>query len=166
VDKGEDMRLSMGTIERVILGGLALLWAGVLPWLCWGAWGQPGHPHAAPHWVFAPPPTAPPPTALPAYVAPTPIDPAAPGHIHTHTHTHTHSHDSAPGPARPDTLLVALLLIVWPTAWVIPWPRRLSRGRRGAPLYVATVWQRIPTPPPRGMTWGCAQSMLGRASSI
>ncbi len=30
-------------------------WALVLPFLCWGAWATPGHPHLHPHFVFSPP---------------------------------------------------------------------------------------------------------------
>ena len=33
-------------------------WALVLPFLCWGAWATPGHPHLHPHFVFSPPVTA------------------------------------------------------------------------------------------------------------
>lgn len=33
-------------------------WAFVLPFLCWGAWATPGHPHLHPHFVFSPPLTA------------------------------------------------------------------------------------------------------------
>lgn len=39
---------------------LHLLMAGyfavLLPFICWGALGTPGHPHSRPHFVFAPPP--------------------------------------------------------------------------------------------------------------
>ena len=41
---------------------LHLLMAGyyavLLPFICWGALGTPGHPHSRPHFVFAPPPQA------------------------------------------------------------------------------------------------------------
>ncbi len=33
----------------------ALLFTFVLPFICWGAAGTSGHPHAMPHWVFRPP---------------------------------------------------------------------------------------------------------------
>lgn len=33
-------------------------WALILPFLCWGAWATPGHPHLHPHFVFSPPLTA------------------------------------------------------------------------------------------------------------
>jgi hypothetical protein len=36
----------------------ALYWVLLLPFICWGAWATPGHPHARPHLVFSPPMTA------------------------------------------------------------------------------------------------------------
>lgn len=41
---------------RILQLGLAGLFAAVLPFICWGAQANPGHPHAGPHFVFAAPP--------------------------------------------------------------------------------------------------------------
>lgn len=45
--------LSVG--QRLLLGCYIPLFALVLPFICWGALAEPGHPHRAPHFVFADP---------------------------------------------------------------------------------------------------------------
>ncbi|MCB9139057.1 MAG: hypothetical protein H6642_11985 [Caldilineaceae bacterium] len=37
-------------------GSYALFIGLILPFICWGALADPGHPHAGPHFVFTPPP--------------------------------------------------------------------------------------------------------------
>lgn len=44
----------MDILHLLMAGYYALL----LPFICWGALGTPGHPHSRPHFVFAPPPQA------------------------------------------------------------------------------------------------------------
>ena len=38
--------------QRLLLGGYSALFALVLPFICWGALAEPGHPHRTPHFVF------------------------------------------------------------------------------------------------------------------
>ncbi len=51
-------RIPLRLWQRLLLLGYAALFGGVLPFICWGALGMPGHPHAGPHFVFLPPPQA------------------------------------------------------------------------------------------------------------
>lgn len=41
--------------QQVIAIFFALYWALFLPFICWGVWATPGHPHAQPHLVFVVP---------------------------------------------------------------------------------------------------------------
>ena len=93
--------------QRLILGSLLFLWAGVLPWLCWGGWSNPHHPHANPHFVFA---------------APTLLD----AHSHAHANMpHDHgAEDALAGVARPDTLLIAILVLILPAQRALLAPRQ------------------------------------------
>ena len=45
---------AMDILHLLMAGYFAVL----LPFICWGALGTPGHPHSRPHFVFAPPPQA------------------------------------------------------------------------------------------------------------
>lgn len=42
-------------IKTCALSLYTAYWALVLPFLCWGAWATPGHPHLHPHFVFSQP---------------------------------------------------------------------------------------------------------------
>ena len=122
--------------QRFILGSLVVLWAGVLPWLCWGAWGSPDHPHPSPHFVFAAPPLY-------------------SGDLHLHSHPpaeqQEHNHASPVGAAYPDTLLITLLVMIIPVTRVA-----ISLG---TPHFVQKLtasparscWLAVPTPPPRAL---------------
>ena len=41
--------------QQVALFTYAMFLAVVMPFICWGAWAEPGHPHGSPHFVFATP---------------------------------------------------------------------------------------------------------------
>lgn len=41
--------------QRLLLGCYSALFALLLPFICWGALAEPGHPHRTPHFVFADP---------------------------------------------------------------------------------------------------------------
>lgn len=45
----------LGLGQRLLLGCYASLFALVLPFICWGALAESGHPHRTPHFVFADP---------------------------------------------------------------------------------------------------------------
>ena len=120
--------------ERILLGSLALLWAGVLPWLCWGAWGSSYHPHPSPHFVFAEPPLY-------------------SGDLHLHPHglfdQHDHNQASPIGVAYPDTLLITLLAMLIPAMRITVSVGRQRFVQRLATPLARTCWLAVPTPPPR-----------------
>ena len=41
--------------QRLLCAGFAFLFTLVLPFICFGAFAEPGHPHRMPHFVFAEP---------------------------------------------------------------------------------------------------------------
>lgn len=110
----------------------------VLPFICWGAWADPGHPHAGPHFVFADPPLA-------------------HGHAHDHAHQATPDQDAATtdaaAQARPSTTLVIASLVLLLSAAL--WMARpaASRRRHHAIVWALTYRPRTPTPPPRLSMW-------------
>ncbi len=105
----------------------------ILPFVCWGAMGQPGHPHPVAHFVFAAPTIA--------HSSPHQITIPLPSQAET---------DSAPvGQSRPDTTLISLLLLVFVGVSLLfgHHPHRFSR-LGSAPKWRSIVLP-IPTPPPR-----------------
>lgn len=118
--------------QRFILGTLAVLWIAILPWLCWGGWSNPHHPHPNPHFVFGEPPL---------------LD-----HLH-HVHpADLHGSvddDPLAGVARPDTLLIVLLVLLLPVGRIIIAPHRHHFARRLSMLWARVTPLAVPTPPPR-----------------
>jgi hypothetical protein len=108
-----------------------LFLGAILPFVCWGAWAEPGHAHAGPHFVFA---------------TPRPAEHVLPGHDAHHA---PESADSVAGQARPSsTLVIASLLLL--LGAVPPLLRPVvTRARLHTPLGPRTHHPRIPTPPPR-----------------
>lgn len=103
----------------------------ILPFVCWGAMGTPGHPHPVAHFVFTVP-------EIPH-----------PGHPQISDHEPTHTPEPT-GQSRPDTTLISLILLVFVGMWLGfgPAPHGFSH-----PLAVhnwRSVVLPIPTPPPRG----------------
>lgn len=109
----------------------------ILPFVCWGAMGQPGHPHPVAHFVFAVP-------AIPHADHPQIPSPALlAGDI-------GHPDQPAPvGQSRPDTTVISLLLLIFVGASLLfgRHPRRFSR-QGSIPKWRSIVLP-IPTPPPR-----------------
>ena len=118
--------------QRLILGTMAVLWAGILPWLCWGGWSTPGHPHATPHFVFAKPPLH-----------------DASHHLHAPALPDPHEQDELAGVARPDTLLLALLVVLVTTHRVVIGLRTHYFARRLPNFWAHVATMTVPTPPPR-----------------
>jgi hypothetical protein len=116
--------------QRFILGSFVVLWIGVLPWLCWGGWSNPHHPHASPHFVFAVPPLY--------------------GNDH-HVHPNDPHNDQEPlaGVAHPDTLLITLLALLVPVSRMSVMPRTHRFIRKATPLWMRFSSLTVPTPPPR-----------------
>ena len=119
-------------LQRFILGSLAVLWIAVLPWLCWGGWSNPHHPHPNPHFVFAGPPL---------------LDEEH--HVHPDDSLAAADQDPLAGVARPDTLLIALLVLLLPALRLATTPRRHYFTRTLASLWTRATAMAVPTPPPR-----------------
>ncbi len=135
----------MGKVVRayqgVILASLVILWGGVLPWLCWGGWSSPHHPHTNPHFVFAAP-----------VANGTPMDSGQHAHPSPHAHPAHHDHatpDNLAGVARPDTLLLALLVIIFPSDRMVGVPRLRHFVRVLISAWAHATALLVPTPPPR-----------------
>lgn len=114
--------------QRAILGSLVVLWVAILPWLCWGGWSNPHHPHASPHFVFA---------------APSLLD------QDHHSHPEHTANDPLAGVARPDTLLIALLALIFPALRALLTPRQPHFTYPTTSLWSHAASILVPTPPPR-----------------
>lgn len=127
------VRLRVSTYrQRFILATMVVLWVGVLPWLCWGGWSTPGHPHATPHFVFAKPP----------------FDSGS-YHLHAPDAPDPHEQDELAGVARPDTLLLTLLAILVTTYRVVIGLRTHHFVRHLPNCWTHIATMTVPTPPPR-----------------
>ena len=49
------LHTKLPTWQRICIVAYALFWGFGLPFICFGAIAEPGHPHALPHFVFADP---------------------------------------------------------------------------------------------------------------
>lgn len=116
--------------QRLILGSFVVLWVGVLPWLCWGGWSNPHHPHASPHFVFAMPPL---------------YD----NEHHVHPNDPKNEPEPLAGVAHPDTLLITLFALLIPGSRVFVMPRTHRYTRRVTSLWMRFSTLAVPTPPPR-----------------
>lgn len=141
--------------QRLILVGYAALLMFVLPFICWGAWAEPGHPHGSPHFVFATPVNAGPSNAgnslsqivwsLQSFCGnPRMDDPT------TITGTDsTTDIGSLAGQSLPDTTLVVSMLLILVVGWLQLESLRQTT-ERVKQLCVATPFAAlVPTPPPR-----------------
>lgn len=116
-------------IAHGLVVGYVALWALVLPFICWGIWAEPGHGHAAPHFVF---------TAAPATT-----------HGPHHHPDHDAPHDDADGVARPTTLVVTILVLVLGRGLLLLRPRLDHWPQPARSLLPLQHILPIPTPPPR-----------------
>lgn len=118
--------------KQLLLGSYATLLGLVFPFICWGSWAEPGHPHRGPHFVFASPPGL---------------------HDHGHPHEIDDPADGDParpaGQARPSTLLLQLLPFLVAAASVLPAPYARQRCRHWQPLAGPQFVPAVPLPPPR-----------------
>jgi len=122
-------------LQQFILGSLAVLWIAVLPWLCWGGWSNPHHPHPNPHFVFGDPPLLDEGHHI-HHVHP--ADPLAPA-----------DQDPLAGVARPDTLLIVLLVLLLPMIRVATAFYSYNFRRALAMRWARVTALAVPTPPPR-----------------
>ena len=113
-------------------------WALVLPFLCWGAWATPGHPHLHPHFVFSPPDTADDMNGNHAADSP-----------HQNHATSGDDQDVIAGESTPNIGVLSMFAVV-----VTPLPQpthTLSAGSECAPAvqFPSGHLVRVATPPPR-----------------
>lgn len=139
-----------GGWRRFVLVSYVLLFACVLPCICWGAVGTPGHPHAAPHFVFTEPP------GDAATSAPAP-------HAHASRISTCHSHTPGWGgtgdPASdaasrsvPDTVIVvSLIMLTLLVGWSFQMPALYQVQRALTVLFAESADLAVPTPPPRSL---------------
>lgn len=132
--------------QRLILASLVVIWVGILPWLCWGGWSSPHHPHPSPHFVFAEPSLY-----TNGHHVHSNLSHCSDEHIQLGVsgNLQTHDHETPVGAAHPETLLIALLSFVMPfNRWVIGaficHFKRVLVFRPPNLLVMA-----VPTPPPR-----------------
>lgn len=123
---------------------LAIHFALILPFVCWGSWAEPGHPHSHPHFVFVVPEMA------------ADIVSSATGTVTAVQTDHAHhgaSHESKPvGPARPD-LATSILVLVLITTFSTSLFRPQREMRCVAPLLARLPYSPyVSTPPPRSAT--------------
>ncbi len=129
--------------------GLLLFFSGlftfVLPFICWGALAQPGHPHRIPHFVFALPD---PPPSLSSYqsICSVPVGVAPTGQ----------EGKAAPEPAGqslPSATVMAVLLAVLLSAWRFILDLGLFARRFWQHLERPHFVPQVPSPPPRPLLW-------------
>ncbi len=117
--------------QRWLLGLYVALFAWVLPFICWGAAAEPGHPHRLPHFVFATPVLA---TAVDHVPAEKTAEKPVMAHPNAH-HGATHPAVTAaentppvadkqpnatvPGRSTPKLLLFSILLLILLGAWLV-----------------------------------------------
>jgi hypothetical protein len=141
--------------QRLILVGYAALLTFVLPFICWGAWAEPGHPHGSPHFVFATPVIAGSPNAgnslsqivwsLQSYCGnPRMDEPAAIAGTDGTTDL-----GSVAGQSLPDTTLVVSMLLILFVGWLQLESLRQTTERVKQFCVATPFAPLVPTPPPR-----------------
>ena len=134
--------------RRLVLLAYVALLAFVMPFICWGAWAEPGHLHGSPHFVFATPPgpgdaistivwslqsyCGTPPSDAPAAGSGGEADPAA-----------------VAGQSLPDTTLMVTLLLILLVGWLQLEDLRQYAERVKQVCAATPFASLVPTPPPR-----------------
>lgn len=131
--------------QRIILASLVVIWVGVLPWLCWGGWSSPHHPHPSPHFVFAEPPLY-----GNGHHVHSDLEHCADDHlVGASSPMQQHDHETPVGAAHPETLLIVILSFVMPlNRWTSGALLRHFK-RTLAMLPPNLLVMVVPTPPPR-----------------
>lgn len=133
--------------ERALLAFYIGLLGLVMPFICWGAFAEPGHPHARPHLVFLDPVMAMPPTPTINHssdLSPSPM--AIPmGMEHA-----AQPAPSAPvGRSTPQLLIFSLLLLLVGALWQLMRIDIHYAILVCTALFVKPPRRNVPTPPPR-----------------
>jgi hypothetical protein len=148
--------------QRCLLWGYTLLFAFLLPFICWGALAAPGHPHRTPHFVFADPAFNPATQSGKVITA----DQHSGAHPVTESTTesttepgaicHLLPKGSVAGRAAPTLLLFSILLLLLTEMWTF---KRLDHATVGCclqSLLVQAPFIAVPLPPPRPLSSGIA----------
>lgn len=157
---------SLALGQRLLLGCYVLLFALILPFICWGALAEPGHPHRTPHFVFADP----------VLVKVRSMDETAdeltiPSAAVPHQQHHKQhggvlltgvttadketlcylraTDDPVSGRATPTLLLFSILLLLLLAARAVPQPDCLAFVRWVRPPLPRSCFCAVPLPPPR-----------------
>lgn len=136
--------------QRAFIIPYVLFLAFVLPFICWGAMADPGHPHSGPHFVFTDPPET---RALIVRLDQLRGDicgsPDANIQIAAPFTPRQEPSDRQPvGQSVPDTVLALLMLAIvggWVYAVRLPRNSQYVTPHRAAHLHAL----RVPTPPPK-----------------
>ena len=142
-------------IKPCTIGFFVTYWALGLPFLCWGAWATPGHPHAHPHFVFTAPPLAD--SAHGSHAAMATCDPAPMAGMHESaraaalvtTCQATTSNDQPTGQSLPSILVVSLFTLVFTPPFARELRLLVRRERAPAIHFPPGYPGSVPTPPPR-----------------
>lgn len=128
--------------QRVLLAGYSLVFALVLPLICWGAYAAPGHPHRTPHFVFV--------NSVADDASPATSD------VHHHKATAPPAQTSEPataeqpkGRATLSLMIFSVLTIVIVGAWVFSRVDRRFEIPLYLPPFAKSITLPIPLPPPR-----------------
>jgi hypothetical protein len=129
--------------QRALFGLYSVIFALVLPCICWGAYSAPGHPHRVPHFVFLTP------------VVDEPGPAATAVHLHHGATDHTVQEYPAATPEQPNgqarlsLMIFSILTIVMLGAWLLAWVERRSSKLLGPAPFARSITLPILLPPPR-----------------
>jgi len=139
-------RTALPAWQRAVALVYAVLFAAIMPFICWGAWAQPCHPHSRPHFVFWEPVHALTATAGSGVEC-------TPSALTTHAEHGSAHKGAAPNPiagqSLPDVTIVLLLLIVLIAGVLDVFRTRQEARRLTGLLFSIQPILGVPTPPPR-----------------
>lgn len=133
------------TWQQWVVCAYVLIFGAILPFICWGAWAQPGHPHSRPHFVFLMPELAGDAmTSDAGALEVTHRDHDAAAHA-----GHATGRTPPPGQALPDLvlLMMALGLVLSLTGYTFR--PQVERRLLFLCLLLTQLRPGVPTPPPR-----------------
>ena len=149
--------------QRLLLGCYSALFALVLPFICWGALAEPGHPHRTPHFVFADPLPNKPMQAGPMQAGPMQAGKMLIGDPHGGVHPvvatmadpaicRLQPDDPVAGQATPTLLLFTILLLLLAATWALGQLARAAVACWLQPLLGQARFIAVPLPPPRALS--------------
>ncbi|MEZ4863094.1 MAG: hypothetical protein R3C14_17370 [Caldilineaceae bacterium] len=133
------------------MGFYACLFALVMPFICWGAMAEPGHPHKRPHFVFSDPMLGQTDQPVPLCLSATPAPMPSSSLHHQRTQQPSSSADPAmpAGRAAPTLLVFSLLLLLTISQLEITRIDLYYRVRVITSIFARGCCLLVPVPPPR-----------------